>query len=97
MKPLPPDMTQWVHALRQAAQAGDWPQLTQLDRQLHAYLLQPDRVHEREVLQALRSAYVDAMAICAAHGISLKNEMARLACSREGQQAYAQFSETEWT
>ncbi|MGL6069776.1 hypothetical protein [Craterilacuibacter sp.] len=97
MKPLPPDATQWAHALRQAAAAEDWPQLTLLDRQLQDYLQQPDRPHERDLLQALRSAYADAMAICAAHRSRLENEMSRLASSREGQQAYAQFSETEWT
>lgn len=91
MKPLTPDPGALIHA----AQACDWTRLAQLDLQLQHYLAQPDVTRERALLLALREAYREAAAICSAHSAQLAREMALLASSREGQQAYALFSEPE--
>ncbi|MCL6262267.1 hypothetical protein [Craterilacuibacter sp. RT1T] len=91
MKPPIPDPRALIHA----AEACDWARLAQLDLQLQHYLVQPNVTHERALLLALREAYGEAVAICSAHRAQLAREMALLASAREGQQAYALFSEPE--
>ncbi|POZ63383.1 ABC transporter substrate-binding protein [Chromobacterium alticapitis] len=80
------------------AEAGarrDWAALAALDRRVREGLATPDGGWSREERAALAEAYRAALARSGAELEALRHRLAAIGQQREGQLAYAQFSEWE--
>ncbi|WP_434634442.1 ABC transporter substrate-binding protein [Chromobacterium sp. CV08] len=90
-----PDTASWCREIAAAAERRDWATLAALDARLRARLSAPDCDLTPEDRAALGAAYRSALAQSQGELDELQHRLAGLGRQREGQLAYAQFSEWE--
>ncbi|OHX11454.1 hypothetical protein [Chromobacterium sphagni] len=85
----------WLQAIAAAAGQGDWQRLAQLDQALRQRLAEPGLALDDGQRQALAEAYRAALGRSQAELDGLRHRLSSMGQQREGQMAYAQFSEWE--
>ncbi|UTH73152.1 ABC transporter substrate-binding protein [Chromobacterium sp. IIBBL 290-4] len=90
-----PEVARWCQAVVEAGRERDWEALSALDLRLRRML--SERLAELDAADraALSAAYRQAMAASQAELDALQHRLAGMGGQREGQLAYAQFSEWE--
>jgi hypothetical protein len=90
-----PEVARCCQAIADAGARRDWAALAALDLRVRTRLEAPDCDLDGEEKSALAAAYRCALASSRAELDALQNRLAGMGRQREGQLAYAQFSEWE--
>ncbi|QEL55728.1 ABC transporter substrate-binding protein [Chromobacterium paludis] len=90
-----PEVDALCQAIAAAGARRDWQTLSGIDQRLRDRLAAPDAGWDDEDRQALAAAYRGALARSQAESDALRHRLAAIGQQREGQLAYAQFSEWE--
>ncbi|WP_047236879.1 hypothetical protein [Chromobacterium subtsugae] len=93
---MPPfDAAAWSQAISQAGREQDWRKLAQLDQALRRLLSEGEPALDAGQRRLLADAYRAALDCSQAEIDALRHKLAAMGQQREGQMAYAQFSEWE--